>query len=130
MSVQPQPKGGPAAPAVGQGVVAALQIDRRRDGGVVTVVCSGELEISTTAALRAELQAIAAGGTTRKVVLDLAGVSFLDSCGIGTIVAAHRALANDFCTLAIADPRPGILSVLEISGITAVIPVVSREPSG
>lgn len=62
--------------------------------GVVVVAASGEIDMSNAAGLREALDG--AVDTAPWVVLDLSGVSFLDSVGLSKIVAArNRAVEMD-----------------------------------
>jgi anti-anti-sigma factor len=65
-----------------------LQIERRVEDGAEIFELRGELDLSSAQLLE---QALAAT-STRDVILDLSGLSFLDSAGIRTIDQAHRLL--------------------------------------
>jgi anti-anti-sigma factor len=104
-----------------------LQIDSEVAGPVVVVRVVGELDSSTSSMLRAALEVAAA--TTRRIHLDMAGITFIDSSGAGTLMTAQRALRNDFCELVVQQPSPVASRVLELTGATAQISVVG-PPSG
>ncbi len=59
----------------------------QRDGGVV-VVAEGEIDLSTSPAVREQLRAPDAQAPV--VVLDLRDVTFMDSSGHGAIVGQHK----------------------------------------
>lgn len=58
--------------------------------GTGLVRAPGVLDILSVAGLRTELTAAAAASDGGCVVLDLGGLEFLDSAGIGVMVGAHR----------------------------------------
>lgn len=93
-----------------------LQLEQHDEPDAVVVVARGEVEVSTAAALRSRLEQL--GGTTRRVVLDMAQVSFLDSSGLGCLIAAQRSLRSDFCELSVRDPSIAVRRVLDISGLS------------
>jgi anti-anti-sigma factor len=66
-----------------------LEVDTRdRDGGV-EVALRGELDLSTIDKVEQELTRVEADGH-ELIVLDLSGLTFLDSTGLRTIVTADQ----------------------------------------
>jgi anti-anti-sigma factor len=64
-----------------------LDVDVRREGARTIVAPSGEIDLGTAGLLRSALQRSREGGP---VVLDLAGVTFMDSVGLGLVIEEHR----------------------------------------
>jgi anti-sigma B factor antagonist len=112
---------GPTAPAT-----ARLEVLHASESEVAVVVLAGELDAATSSVLRAALQAISCG--VRQIDIDMAGVSLIDSCGVGALVAAQHALRNDFCQVSIRNPSPLVRRVLELSDATAHLDVIDRPP--
>jgi anti-sigma B factor antagonist len=42
----------------------------------------------------------------RRIVLDLSNVDYIDSCGVGMLLAAHTHAKGSNCELEISNPRP------------------------
>ena len=53
------------------------------------ITVSGELDLSSSAALEEELERVAASGAER-IVIDLRELEFMDSTGLSTLVKAHQ----------------------------------------
>jgi len=70
-------------------------------GPVVVLTAAGELDAHTVGDLSGAVD-IAVTGHERHVVIDAAGISFIDSTGITTLVAAMRRLNRSRRRLAIA----------------------------
>jgi len=87
----------------------------------VTLVLAGELDLASAPTLRAALH----GQTDNDVVLDLRGVTFLDSTALGVIRAAARRAAGSGHRVMVRDPRPGPRRVLELTGVLEMLTVVS-----
>jgi anti-sigma B factor antagonist len=88
--------------------------------GWTVVAPVGELDLGSVPRLRQELQNLTANAGTLSVVLDLAGVDFIDSIGLGVIVAVAkrvRAHGGQF-RLARVDDR--VWSVFELVGLDVV----------
>src|SRR5438270_13997926 len=68
-----------------------LEVDRKADWQVLIV--RGEVDISTTPRVRAQLISLLSDGTPQLIV-DLEGVRFLDSSGLGALVAGLKLARN------------------------------------
>lgn len=99
---------------------AALSVAWQQDGDVHRVAPHGELDVASAPALDAELHRVESLAPTT-IVLDLSGLTFLDSTGIRLLVAAHeRALAQPHAISFLAGP-PVVQRVIEMSGLDAVL---------
>ena len=98
-----------------------LAVDVVSDGGAVVVVATGEVDMLTAPTLSEALgtaaDQIAGQAAAGVVVLDCAGVSFLDSTGLGAIAGAHRKITDNGGTLRLAALRPHVTRVLQITGL-------------
>jgi anti-anti-sigma factor len=107
-----------------------LDITISAEGADLVLAIEGEVDLSTAPTLRTCLEHSAAD-SCGKVVLDLSGVTFLDSSGIAAIVRTHRTLAGTDRRLVLRNPRRAVQRVLTISGIDGVIDVeLPAPPSG
>jgi anti-sigma B factor antagonist len=89
---------------------------------VIVLAVSGELDLATIVTFKDAVgDRIVDGGAP--VVLDLTGLSFCDSTGLGSFVGLHRQASAAGTTLALAAPRKRIADLLKISGIDRVVPV-------
>jgi anti-sigma B factor antagonist len=97
-----------------------FNVSSQSDDGVALITVNGEIDIATAPALRAELASPHMGST---VIVDLTGVTFLDSTALGVLVSARktcREVGADF-RLVLSEPR--ILKVFEITGLTSVFSI-------
>jgi anti-sigma B factor antagonist len=94
------------------GAVAFERIERH---GAPTLVITGEVDLACADELRDQLHAITSMPSSTGVV-DLSGVTFLDSSGLGVLIAAKKRAADADADLALAAPSPACRKVLEISG--------------
>jgi anti-anti-sigma factor len=100
------------------------------EGGPRTVVrLVGEADV-TTRVLRDVLGAEAAR-KPRLLLVDVSGLSFIDSAALYEIVQAYRKLRVDGCLLALVSPSPWVSRILQLSALDQVIPVhASAEEAG
>jgi anti-anti-sigma factor len=77
----------------------------------------GELDLSTVDALQTELEdALAADWRT--VVLDLRGVSFVDSTGLGLLLRSHERFQEQGVDFAIIEDPGPVRRLLELAGVS------------
>jgi len=65
------------------------------DGDVTIVHCSGRLISTVAGLLRAEVKPLVP--TAKKIVLDLTGLTFMDSMGVGTIASLYVSCQTEGC---------------------------------
>jgi len=91
----------------------------RDDEGNFVVVLRGEVDVATTDEVRAALvEALMAW--SGQVVVDLAGVSFLDSEGLATLIRVHDYYALDGRPLAVRAPQPQVRQLFESTGLDQI----------
>jgi anti-sigma B factor antagonist len=107
----------------GAAEVPEITIDQEdREGGVTVLAITGDLDVATGPQLRDRLIQVMDEGRFR-LVLDLTGVPFLDSLGLGVIVGiVHRLRPHDGA-LALACARPPVNRALKISGLASVLAI-------
>lgn len=84
--------------------------------GAQIVSLGGEVDVHTAPRLDEEL-ARATGAGSRRVVVDLAGASFIDSTVVGVLLRAHERLGRDGGGLVLVSDDPRILRVFELTGL-------------
>jgi anti-sigma B factor antagonist len=90
-------------------------------GGVELLRVSGELDLGTINSLQSALDGRIESGA--RILLDLEGLRFCDSTGLGAIIRLHRRLADVGGVLALCAPGHRVIDVLSISGVDQVINV-------
>lgn len=82
----------------------------------------GEVDVYTAPRLREKLVELVSQGKTQ-VVVDLNGVDFLDSTGLGVLVGGLKRLRSNDGELSLVCNQPRILKVFEITGLTKVFTI-------
>jgi len=95
----------------------ALSLSSRRDVDTVTVLVAGELDLSTAEQLEDEVAALVAGDATRTILLDFAGVTFIDSAGINTLLAGRRLADGQDRRYRIVGAGGLVRDLLEMTGV-------------
>jgi len=95
-------------------------LEQQPDG--VVLVVRGEIDVAVTSQLTDALrEAIGEGG--RRVVVDLEGVDFIDSAGLGVLVAGLKRARTRGGDLALVATGVSVTKVLEITGLHRIIDV-------
>jgi anti-sigma B factor antagonist len=85
------------------------------------VVASGEIDIATAPTLREAL--LTASRASTRVVLDLTGVTFLDSSGLAVLIQALKSGDQEQEVPRLVGPRPLVRRVLDITRLSQKLPI-------
>jgi anti-anti-sigma factor len=96
-------------------------------GGIAVVQVTGEVDVANCGVLRDSLLRVVTDAGFRGLVVNLAGVRFIDSTGIGVLVGVWRAVRATSSGLALAAPTPQVRRVLDTAGLTKILPVHDAE---
>jgi anti-sigma B factor antagonist len=99
-----------------------LLLSARPGRGCTVLEARGELDMATSPQLREGLQRLVDAGD-HHVVVDLAGVEFMDSSGLGALVVMFKALRDVGGRLSLAAAQPAVHSVLTVTSVDRVIHV-------
>jgi anti-sigma B factor antagonist len=94
-----------------------LSISVRREPSEAVVSLVGEIDLSTAGRLSGEISAMLATEPPPRVVLDMAGVTFCDSQGLGTLVVLSRKATMAQSCLVLTNVGDFLLRVLDITGL-------------
>jgi anti-anti-sigma factor len=93
-----------------------LSITVRQEPSEAVVSLVGEIDLSTVGKLSGTVSAILAEAPPR-VVLDMGGVTFCDSQGLGTLVVLSRKATMAQSCLVLTNVGDFLLRVLDITGL-------------
>lgn len=91
-----------------------LRIEIDEDAGGVLLRLRGEIDLNTSPTLRARLLEVVETPTSR-VLVDLSGLSYMDSSGVGTLVDFKRRLDQRKSALVLFGLQSRVRSLLEIT---------------
>src|SRR4051812_1487417 len=92
------------------------------DGDVHVVSVAGELDLHTSGDLSAELGDVIAR-KPRRVVVDLGGVTFLDSTALGALVTAAKRAHADGARAVVVTDDPHTMKLFRITALDRVLDV-------
>ena len=105
----------------------ALKMTNREVDGVSVVALDGRIVLGEESnALREKVKSLIAEGK-KKVVLNMANITFIDSAGLGTLVAAHHSAKSQGAALKLAHLGSKFQEVLQITKLLTVFDVYNSE---
>lgn len=90
-----------------------VDLSTRECDGHVIVALRGELDVLDAAGVAGALAAVTVRGP--RVVVDLAGLGFIDASGLGALVSARKHARRAGGDLLLAAPQQRVLEVLAVS---------------
>jgi anti-sigma B factor antagonist len=99
-----------------------LSLDRRTHGTWAVIDVGGELDLYTAPNFRESVLEAAGDADPPKVIVDFRGLGFIDSSGLGAIVACLKHLRERGGDLALAAPEgSGLRRLLDLTGLDRVL---------
>lgn len=99
-----------------------LALSTRHEGVFTIIECAGELDIATVPSLRERFADLIADGH-HHLVVDLQGVDFMDSTGLGVLVGGLKRLDAYNGSLQLVCTQEGILRTFHITGLINVFSI-------
>lgn len=94
---------------------------RQADNGVTVLAPTGRLDVAGAPALKDAIGEVARDGSPR-IVIDMEGVSFVDSTGLGSVISALKQVRSREGELRLAAPNQQVRVVLELTTLDRVFP--------
>ena len=86
-----------------------------------------ELNSATAAAFRDQIRGTLAAGHQR-VDVDFSETRFVDSSGLGALIAVHKTLCGQGGSLRILNPSPHVRQILELTRMHRIFEIVVESP--
>lgn len=98
-------------------------VDVQRRGESVVVALGGSCTMNQAGELSECLRNLAVATDVRLIVLDMTSLDFIESMGLGGIVAAYLQLRQRHGELRLVAPQPSIMHVLELTRLTQLFDI-------
>ena len=99
-----------------------LSVTSAARGDLTVVVVAGEVDVYTASVLREKLSEVI-DGDHADVVVDLTGVGFLDSTGLGVLVGALKKVRGFGGRLQLVIDQEKVMKVFRITALTQVFTI-------
>ena len=98
-----------------------MEINASKRGPRLHVKLSGELDHHSAEQTRNMLDTLLKDITVRDLTLDLSGVTFMDSAGLGVILGRYRILSMRGGQLTVSGMSGAIDKIFRMSGVYAIV---------
>lgn len=98
-------------------------LDTHRDGDVLVVTLSGEIDMATAPVMLTTATSGLAQVDVASLRVDMSQVSFLDSCGLSALVRMHVAARELGKSVVVWKPQPGPRQVIELTGMDTLLTI-------
>lgn len=97
-----------------------LRVDIEDRGDHVVITAGGEIDAATADTLATAINGALADGY-KKVLVDFAQVTFIDSTGLGVLVKAHRSAVAADAAFAVVHPTPQTSKLIRVLGLDQLL---------
>ena len=101
--------------------MVSVDLSTRICDGHIIVALRGALDVADAVSVAAALAAVAA--RERHIIIDLAGLEFIDSSGVAALVRGRRQARDAGGELLLAAPQQQVLRILTLTRLIDVFPV-------
>ncbi len=97
--------------------------------GTVVVHPAGEIDADNAHELRDVISGLLMTGRPTLIKVDLAGITFIDSVGIGTMVSCYHTAAASEVRMIVCNPTAYVHRLLYVSGLLGLFGSPARPPA-
>ncbi len=97
-----------------------MNIEKKLDGGTLTLKVIGRLDTNTSPELEGELKTEG----VNEIVFDLTELEYISSAGLRVLMTAQKKMMSCDGKMTVAHPNEMVLSVFEMTGMSAIFNIV------
>jgi stage II sporulation protein AA (anti-sigma F factor antagonist) len=98
-----------------------LQVKFTNKGSTLVISIIGELDHHTAEYVRRKIDSEIIKSTTKNIIFDFSGLSFMDSSGIGVIMGRYKNIQKLNGKAAVVKANQQIRRILEMSGLLRIM---------
>ena len=98
-----------------------MELNAQKRGPRLLVQLSGELDHHSAEQTRIMLDTLLRDVTVSELVLDLSGMTFMDSAGLGVVLGRFRKLSMRGGRLIVKGMNPSVDRIFRMSGLYAIV---------
>lgn len=103
-----------------------MRIECEKKSNYTLARMTGSLELSQAPRLS---EALCLNSMADNIVLDMSGVDFMDSAGLGSLMQVLRGFAESDRRIVIANPSPIVGRTLHLMGVDRIVPIMDTLKS-
>jgi len=95
-----------------------MQFSQKETDQALILQMTGEIVMDGVAEIKADLERLAGESPQPALVVDLAGVTFMDSSGVGLLIGLRRICLERGKAMSVGNPSPSIKKLLDMLRLT------------
>ncbi len=103
------------------------QVQYETENGTLVVRIGGEIDHHSAVTVRTEIDRRIVAERPSRVLLELSGVDFMDSSGLGLIMRRFALVKQYGATLAVLDPSPAVVKIMKLAGMERMISILRSK---
>lgn len=101
-----------------------MNISTRVENNFLVLYLDGELDEATAAGVREAMDNCLMTTNSLEVVVDLTGLTFMDSTGIGVLIGRFKKLKGTGKRLYVRNPSRSVDKIFQMAGLYNILPLV------
>ncbi|HPU18435.1 MAG TPA: STAS domain-containing protein [Bacillota bacterium] len=101
-----------------------------RDGNTLLITLTGDIDHHSAKRLRGEIDGAFYLHRPKRAVMDLSGVEFMDSAGLGLILGRLSRAQELGSKLTLLSPSPRVMKILDLAGAGRFIEIRQNDGKG
>jgi anti-sigma B factor antagonist len=110
-----------------QGAIMQLKITKRTVDGILAIGCSGRIVFGEESSMLRDDVKQALHDGAKRIVLNLGEVNYIDSGGLGTLVALHTTAHNAGASIKLAHLTKRVDDLMQVTKLLTVFEVYHSE---
>jgi len=104
-----------------------MKINFSKKDDVLSILIDGEIDHHSAGEIRSGVDDYIKGSNTKYIIMDFSKVGFMDSSGIGMVMGRYKNIKLLGGELCIVSANNAVKRILDMSGITSVIPIYKNK---
>ena len=103
------------------------RVDIRKEKGMLSVALCGEIDHHSAVIVRSEIDGMIAEHRPERLVLDLSGIDFMDSSGIGLIMGRYAKMKAVGGEIVVESPNARVRRIFEMAGLERIVRIEQKK---
>ncbi len=103
------------------------QVSYETRGETLVIHVGGEIDHHSAVVVRTGIDEKLAAERPQKVMLELSGVDFMDSSGLGLIMGRYALVKKYGGSLSVLDPSPAVVKIIKLAGMERMVSILRTK---
>ena len=100
-----------------------LELSTKFEGNSLIVSICGEIDHHSAKDIRARVDAVIMSSQPKTIALDLSGISFMDSSGLGLIMGRYALASELGAEIFVLKPTDAVARIILLAGLDKIVPI-------